>query len=289
MPMNSRLLRPLARFQEPAPNPVATLVSTKSAGDVSGTASGTGGSFTVEWWDGTATVYGNAATWSKAAAGGGEKTIKIYSSDANGDPSGTLTLLVCSNNSLTSLDVSGCAGLSYLDCSANSLTSLEVSGLALLLYLIVQSNSLTSLDVSGCAALVWFYHNNNPLISLNASGCVALPFMNVSQPTLTALDVSGCTSLSYLWANNSSLTSVRAVGVGTAVYAATPSAVSSYYSGVMVANNNLDAVALDQLYADLADNTPSGQYALVLVGGNPGTTGDNPAIATVKNWIVLGS
>lgn len=39
-----------------------------------------------------------------------------------------LTYLQCSNNQLTSLDVSECTKLQYLYCSNNQLTSLDVSG-----------------------------------------------------------------------------------------------------------------------------------------------------------------
>jgi Leucine-rich repeat (LRR) protein len=210
-------------------NPFATLVSTKSTGNVSGDASSTTGYIKVEWWDSTTNVYGtgdaqSSMNWSKAAGGAGSKTIKIYPTDANGDLDGELTLLECSNNSLTSLNVSGLTALEILLCINNSLTSLNVSGLTLLTSLSCNDNSLTS---------------------------------------LRAVDVPGAT-----------------------YYSSSASYPYPYYGGVMAANNNLDAAALDQLYTDLADNS-GGDYALVFVGGNPGTTGHDPTIATAKNWVVL--
>ena len=215
-----------------AANPFATLVSTKSTANISGAAQSDTGYIKVEWWDNTEDVYGTGTaslniSWSKAAGGAGEKTLRIYPSDASGNLSGSLTRLGCSNNSLTSLDVSGLTSLGGLFCNNNSLTS---------------------------------------------------------------LDVSGFTALAQLECNNNSLTSLRAVGVpGDPGYGTSASAYTRpAYAGVMAANNSLDAVALDQLYTDLADNS-GGDYSLVFVGGNPGTTGDDPTIATAKNWIVLGS
>jgi hypothetical protein len=212
MAMSPRLLRPLARFQAPAADPFATLVSTKSTGSVSGTAKSSTGHFKVEWWDSTTNVYGTGASsgtfsWSKAAGGAGSKTIRIYPSDASGNLSGALTNLSCGSNSLTSLDVSGLTALATLDCGGNSLTSLDVSGLTALVNLFCGSNGLTSLDVSGLTALA----------TLNCGG--------------------------------NSLTSLRAQNVGFSggyYYS------STYATSAATLNNNLlEAAALDQFYTDL--------------------------------------
>jgi hypothetical protein len=267
-------LRPLARFQAPSADPFATLVSTKSTGNVSGNARSTTGYIKVEWWDNTSNVYGTGVAlsginWSKAAGGAGSKTLRIYPSDASGNLSGSLNTLDCFSNFLTSLDVSGLTALTAMNCSDNSLTSLDASGLTALNALACNNNSLTSLDVSGLTALNTLTCNGN---------------------FLTSLDVSGLTALETLTCNGNSLTSLRAVGVpGMPGYGSGASYASPYYGGVMAANNSLDATALDQLYTDLKDNTVAGGYALVFVGGNPGTTGDDPTIATAKQWIVLGS
>jgi hypothetical protein len=277
----------------PAANPFATLVSTKSTGNVAGDAGSTTGYIKVEWWDETSDVYGtgvagNNINWSKAAGGAGEKTIKIYPSDVNGDLDGSLTRLNCSSNSLTSLDVSGLTALTRLNCSSNSLTSLDVSGLTALTELNCFSNSLTTLDVSGLTALTELACSFNSLTSLNVSGLTALTSLACSFNSLTSLDVSGMTALTELNCSSNSLTSLRAVGVpGSTYYGSTANYYYPYYGGVMAADNNLDAAALDQLYTDLADNTLSGSYALVFVGGNPGTADHDPSIATAKNWVVL--
>jgi Leucine-rich repeat (LRR) protein len=271
VPVQGVFLGPIQVFPTgTAADPFATLVSTKSTGNVAGNANSTTGYIKVEWWDSTSNVYGtgvagNNIAWSKAAGGAGEKTLRIYPSDASGNLDGALTILNCSNNSLTSLDVSGLTALTYLDCSNNSLTSLDVSGLTALTYLECNNNSLTSLDVSGLTALTYLECSNN---------------------SLTSLDVSGLTSLTFLYCNNNSLTSLRAVGfVGIAVYTSPFTPSTSGYDATAIGNNNLSASALNQFYADLADITPS--YALLFVGQNPGIESHDPSIATAKGWVVV--
>jgi hypothetical protein len=266
MAMSPRLLRPLARFQAPAGEPFATLVSTKSTGDVSGSALSTTGYIKVEWWDSTTNVYGTGVagtdiSWSKAAGGAGSKTLLIYPSDASGNLSGSLTGLYCIGNSLTSLDISGLTALTVLNCIDNSLTSLDVSGLTALTELECSSNSLTSLNVSGCTALTGLYCIGN---------------------SLTSLDISGLTALTVLNCIDNSLTSLRAQNVGFS-----GGYYFHYYNATYAAsikNNQLGAAALDQFYTDLA----AGDSPL-LVFNNPGTTGDDPSIATNKGYTVYGS
>ena len=249
-PMNPRLLRPQARFQAPPADPFATLVSTKSTGNVSGFARSTTGYIKVEWWDSTSNVYGmgvagNNLAWSKAAGGAGSKTLLIYPSDASGNLSGSLTSLLCNNNSLTSLDVSGLTALTNLTCFSNSLTSLDVSGLTALTYLDCQVNSLTSLDVSGLTALTNLFCNNNSLTSLRAVGAV--------------FDTGK-------WKN-------KKKGRATVVQA--------------IFSNQLNAAALNQFYTDLGATTPGTGF--LDVSGNSGITTDDPTIATNKGYVVFGS
>ena len=160
-------------------------------------------------------------------------------------------------------DVNGnlSGSLTALNCDNISLTSLDVSGLTALTYLSCYYNSLTSLDVSGLTALTTLFCTNNPL---------------------TSLDVSGLTALTTLFCTNCSLTSLRAQNVGFS---------GGYYHYWGVASdaanlsyNQLGAAALDQFYTDLA----AGDSPL-LVFDNPGTTGDDPSIATAKGYTVYGS
>ena len=109
-----------------------------------------------------------------------------------------LTELGCSNNSLTSLDVSGCTALTGLGCGYNQLTSLDVSGCTALTELGCSDNSLTSLDVSGCTALTELGCSSNRLTSLDVSGCTALTSLICYDNYLTSLDISKNTLLTGL-------------------------------------------------------------------------------------------
>ena len=88
-----------------------------------------------------------------------------------------LDTLLCNNNLLNSLDVSGCTALSWLDCYWNQLTSLDVSGCSALTTLLCSNNQLTSLDVTGCTALTILGCYENQLTSLDVSGCSALTWL----------------------------------------------------------------------------------------------------------------
>ena len=64
-----------------------------------------------------------------------------------------LNTLTCSDNLITSLDISGCLALKHLDCSNNLLPSLDVSNNPALEDLHCSSNQLTSLNLSRNTAL----------------------------------------------------------------------------------------------------------------------------------------
>ena len=72
-------------------------------------------------------------------------------------------------------------GLEYLGCTDNKLTSLDVSGCSNLRMLYCSINKLTSLNVSGCSMLNWLYCNDNQLTSLDMSGCPELSLLYVYQ------------------------------------------------------------------------------------------------------------
>ena len=74
-----------------------------------------------------------------------------------------LEYLGCTDNKLTSLDVSGCSNLRMLYCSINKLTSLNVSGCSMLNWLYCNDNQLTSLDMSGCPELYLLYVYQNKI------------------------------------------------------------------------------------------------------------------------------
>ena len=143
------------------------------------------------------------------------KSLTIYNNDSltSLDVSGCTALTslrVENNNSLTSLDVSGCTALTSLTVYRNvSLTSLDFSGCTALTSLAVQYNdSLTSLDVSGCTALKTLECYKNQLTSLDVSGCTVLKTLDCDSNQLTSLDLSSCTALTELSCSNNQLTSL---------------------------------------------------------------------------------
>ena len=85
-----------------------------------------------------------------------------------------LTWLRCSNNQLTSLDVSANTDLTYLECEVNQLTRLYLSKNTALTTLHCSSNQITSLDVSQNTALTTLWCSENELSSLDVSQNTAL-------------------------------------------------------------------------------------------------------------------
>ena len=131
---------------------------------------------------------------------------QLTSLDVSDNP--VLTFLNCALNNLTSLDVSNCTALTTLLCLDNQLTSLDVSTCIALTTLDCINNQLTSLDVSTCTVLTYLFCDVNQLTSLNVSTCTALYILNCYDNQLTSLDVSTCTALNTLDCHNNQLTSL---------------------------------------------------------------------------------
>ena len=118
-----------------------------------------------------------------------------------------LNTVFCQGNQLTSLNLSGATALDTLDCENNQLASLDVSNTALT-YLLCNGNLLTSLDVSQNTALTRLMCYNNQLTSLNISNNTALTHLYCSKNQLTSLDVSANTTLIMLFCSDNQLTSL---------------------------------------------------------------------------------
>ena len=118
----------------------------------------------------------------------------------------SLTTLDCSNNQLTSLDMSGCTSLQTLNCNqCNSMTFLNVSGCTSLMTLNCKNClSPLSLNASGCTSLAKFDYriykeDDTRFTYLNMSGCTNLRYLDCrGGHLLTYLNVSGCTNLEEL-------------------------------------------------------------------------------------------
>ena len=108
-----------------------------------------------------------------------------------------LTLLSCSNNQLTQLDVSLNISLKNLYCSSNQLMQLNVNSNTLLNGLKCSHNKLTHLNVSSNTALTNLECGNNQLTHLNVSKNTALTDSWCRDNQLSALDLSKNTMLCH--------------------------------------------------------------------------------------------
>ena len=129
-----------------------------------------------------------------------------------------LLTLKCSNNKftylevtnlpkLTTLNVSNNASLTMLKCFDNALATLVINGCSQLQGIDCSGNNLTSLDVSVYTKLKELYCFDNEITSLNVSGCTLLETLNCNNNNLTTLSVTGKTKLKSLHVDNNELLS----------------------------------------------------------------------------------
>ena len=120
--------------------------------------------------------------------------------------------LSCDSNNLTSLDVSSNTALTSLSCGGNQLTTLDVSSNTALTSLSCGGNQLTTLDLSNNTALTLLGCGYNQLTSLDLSKNTALTGLTCWYNQLTSLDLSYCTDLDDLYCNDNQLTVLNVVG-----------------------------------------------------------------------------
>ncbi|CAM1348418.1 T9SS type A sorting domain-containing protein [Tenacibaculum halocynthiae] len=120
----------------------------------------------------------------------------------------SLTELNCSNNQLTSLDVSKNVALKNLYCDNNKLTSLNVSGATELNRLKCPINKLGSLDISKNTKLTWLDCNTNQLANLDVSKNTLLEGLSFWRNELTDIDVSKNIAVYFLRCSDNQLTSL---------------------------------------------------------------------------------
>ncbi|MEN8186724.1 MAG: T9SS type A sorting domain-containing protein [Bacteroidota bacterium] len=92
--------------------------------------------------------------------------------------------------------IEGFVNLVTLDCTDNQLTSLDVSNNTKLVSLILLDNKLTSINLNGASSLEVLNCEDNQLTSLDVSNNTALTSLNCSKNFLTSLNVkNGSNSL----------------------------------------------------------------------------------------------
>ena len=120
-----------------------------------------------------------------------------------------LEWLKCSDNQITSLDLSNNTALTELYCYDNQqLTSLDLSDNTALEWLECSGNQITSLDLSDNTALIRLECSDNQLTSLDLSNNTALTFLDCSHNQLTSLDLSNNTALIKLYCYSNDITSL---------------------------------------------------------------------------------
>ena len=119
-----------------------------------------------------------------------------------------LERLYCSSNKLTTLDLSKNSGLTTLDCEKNQLTSLDLSNNSGLTYLDCFSNQLMALDLLNNSGLTTFDCSSNQLTSLDLSNNSGLTKLYCSSNKLTTLDLSKNSGLTTLDCEKNQLTSL---------------------------------------------------------------------------------
>jgi Leucine-rich repeat (LRR) protein len=119
-----------------------------------------------------------------------------------------LTDLQCTYNQLTSLNITGLTNLQLLYCNNNLLASLDLDGLTNLNSLGCGINQLTSLDLSTNTSLTQLSCNFNQLTNLDLTNNVLLTFLDCSANPLGTLDVSNNVNLISLHCHNNNLTAL---------------------------------------------------------------------------------
>jgi len=101
-----------------------------------------------------------------------------------------LTELDCSENDLTTLDLSQNTFLTYLNCARNwGITGLDVSTNSAIEYLDCHDNLINSLDVSNKLSLVYLYCQDNKITSLDLSQNSNLIELSCGDNQLTSLNI----------------------------------------------------------------------------------------------------
>ena len=120
-----------------------------------------------------------------------------------------LESLVCYNNSLTSLDVSGNKALKMILCAGNELTALDLSHNPVMEYVDCSNNKLEKLHVSDNSNLMLVICANNELTSLVVSRNARLEYLDCSKNHIKDLDVTGNRALTVLNCSDNELAALN--------------------------------------------------------------------------------
>lgn len=204
-----------------------------------------------------------------------------------------LEVLLCFSNDLTSLDVKNNTALTVLDCMGNSLPSLDISNNKFLTHLNCGANQLTVLDVHNNTALTSLSLLHNYLMDLDISNNTELTLLDLWNNQITNLDVSNNTALIYLSCLNNQLTGLdishntvlkkldckfnKLTNLDVSHNTALASLDCKY--------NQFSIDGLNSLFSTLHGNALENKT--IYIDGNLGTASCDRSIATAKGWIVV--
>lgn len=248
-------------------------------------------SFLVDWGDGNVdeiSAYDDAdRIHDYTASGAGTYTVTITGTCDRWDFNAVST----SATKLTKIVNFGNVGWLVIDSAFKGCTALTtVEGGGQYLSNVTNSSSVfrdttnlisvsTTLILSSTTDITRMFQSSgiteSPILILDNPGgrvnCGNLYTLCTSMTAIPAIDFSN--SENFLGFNTlSALTSITAYGID---------------QNFDISNASLNAAALDTLYTNLAD--VSGSPKTITVTDNPGTSGDDPDIATEKGWTVTGS
>ncbi len=112
----------------------------------------------------------------------------------------------CTQNNLTSLDVTSNLNLQILMCWGNNISNLNISTNTILFQLSCDENNLSNIDLSNNTSLMILECGENPISSLDLSALTNLQTLNCSLASITAFDFTNNTNLRNLYCNFNQIT-----------------------------------------------------------------------------------
>ncbi|MEM6720787.1 MAG: hypothetical protein AAF611_15765 [Bacteroidota bacterium] len=156
-----------------------------------------------------------------------------------------LTFLWCDQNQLTALDLSNNTALRFVNASQNTISSFNGTGLNLLEVLSLWSNQLSSLNLSDMTALIELDLFGNLLTSIDVSTNILLQEVNLRGNGLTTLDLSNNTALIEVDVRNNNLTNLNIKNGNN----------TSITSFAATSNSNLTCILVDDALYSLTNWT----------------------------------
>ena len=130
-----------------------------------------------------------------------------YDIDASQSPK--LVKFYALHNTMTSVNVKGCADLTFINCAGSELPEIDLSDCKQLETVWLPGNKMTSIDLTGLMSLQELSLERNLLTEIRGlSDCTKLTELNVAENELTTLGLTGLSSLNKLDCRENKLTAL---------------------------------------------------------------------------------